>query len=70
MSLHLVSEPVSSVEASTGRKAFTIAEVAALIGLPYQRVGRLVTEGRIKSITVDDLRLIPSHRLDEFLAGE
>lgn len=67
--LHLVPDDASSVEASTGRKALSMKEVADLLGVSYQSVRKLVRDGRLKSVQVGCLKLIPAARLDEFLAG-
>lgn len=66
--LHVIEG--GSVEQSTGCKAFTVAEVAALIGVPYQSVRRLVRDGSLRALRVDGLVRVPAAALDEFLAGQ
>lgn len=51
------------------RRALTMQEVASQIGVSYQTVRRIVRAGRLRSVQVGSLKLVPVEALDEFLSG-
>ncbi|MGD9991015.1 helix-turn-helix domain-containing protein [Pseudonocardia sp.] len=55
--------------AALPRTAYTVAEVATSLHIPYKAALRLVQEKRIRSIWTGRQYVIPCQALDDFLAS-
>jgi hypothetical protein len=51
------------------RKAYTMAETAAILGISYISVHRLLQRGLLRSSTALRHKMIPASEIDRFLAS-
>lgn len=58
-----------STTESTPKLAYSILETCAALGITRPTLYKLISDGRLRTVTIGTRRLIPATELDRLLAG-